>query len=204
MFLLSINDNYLIPHLFFNNSFILLPFLFNLVFLITKPETKTWYLLVLIEVAKFNILPAISSDVLLSFKLFVPRCNIIKSGDVFYKQPLTWWIMPFVVTPGIDLTETADLILLFNRQPSICFTVESSTIKLFFFSFTLFCFSNVFFPDLRTFAFGKLLLVSLLFLGSYFFLGPSFRNYFCLDDSVLLMDFGCCCCLNMTCRLVSS
>ena len=165
MFLLSINDNYLIPYLFFNDSFILLSFLFNLFFLITKPETKTWYLLVLIEAAKFNILPAISSDVLLPFKLFVPRCNIIKSGDVFYKQPLTWWIMPFVVALGIDLTETADLILLFNRQPSICFTVESSAIKVFFFSFTLFCFSDVLFPDLRIFAFGKLLLVSLLFWG---------------------------------------
>ena len=46
MFLLSINDNCLIPHLFFNNSFTSLPFLFNLSFLITKRETKTWFLLV--------------------------------------------------------------------------------------------------------------------------------------------------------------
>ena len=28
--------------------------------------------------------------------------------------------MPFVVAPGIDLTETVDLILLFRRQPPIC------------------------------------------------------------------------------------
>ena len=73
--------------------------------------------------------------------------------------------MPFVVAPGIDLTETVDLILLFRRQPSICFTIESSTIKLFFFTFYLFSFGDGLFPDLRPFAFGKLLLVLLLFWG---------------------------------------
>ena len=55
MFLLSTNGNCLIPHFFFNNWFTSLSFLFNLSFLITKPEMKTLLLLVLIEAAKFNI-----------------------------------------------------------------------------------------------------------------------------------------------------
>ena len=60
--------------------------------------------------------------------------------------------MPFVVAPGIDLTETVDLILLFRRQPSICLTIESPTIKVFFFTFSLFSLSGGLFPDLRSFA----------------------------------------------------
>ena len=70
MSLLSINGNCLIPHLFFNNLFTSLPYLFNLSSLITKPETKTWFLLILIEAAKFNVFSAISSDVLLSLNDF--------------------------------------------------------------------------------------------------------------------------------------
>ena len=71
--------------------------------------------------------------------------------------------MPFVVAPGIDLTEAVDLILLFRRQPSMCFTIESPIIKVFFFMFSLFSFSGGLFPVLRPFAFVKLLLELRLF-----------------------------------------
>ena len=57
--------------------------------------------------------------------------------------------MPFVVVPEIDLTETVDLIILFRRQPSICLTIESPTVKVFFFPFSLFSFSGGLFPRLR-------------------------------------------------------
>ena len=66
--------------------------------------------------------------------------------------------MPFVDAPGIDLTDYVDLILLIRRQPSACFTIESPTIKVFFFMFSFVSFSGGLFPDLRPFAFVKLLL----------------------------------------------
>ena len=85
-------------------------------------------------------------------------------------QPLTWWIKPFVVALGIDLRETVDLILLFSCQSSICFTVDSPTIKV-----SLFCLRDWLFPDLRAFAFGKLLPVSRLFWGVISSWGQFFR-----------------------------
>ena len=82
---------------------------------------------------------------------------------------------PIVLAPGIDLRETVDLILLFRCQPSICFTIESPTIMVFFFAFSLFCLSDGLFSDLQTFAFGKLSLVSWLFWGVIPSWGQVFR-----------------------------
>ena len=169
----------------------------------TKPKRKIWSLLALIEAVKFNILSAISSDALLPFNSFAPWCNIIKSWDVSSRQPLTWWIMPFVAALGIDLTETVDLILLFRRQSSLCFTIVSPTIKVFYFTLSLFSFSGGLFPDFRPFALVKLLLVSSLFWGGISSCGQMFEIT-CLDGSVPLMDFWCRCCFNMICSLVLS
>ena len=53
------------------------------------------------------ILSTIYSGVLLLFKSFVPWYKMIAfGGDVSCKHPLTWSIMPFVLVPDIDFTDT--------------------------------------------------------------------------------------------------
>ena len=75
---------------------------------------------------------AIFSEVLPLFRWFVPWCNITVSGDIFPRNSFTWCVTAFVETPGIDLTQTVDFILLFKQQPSTCFKMESPTIRVFF------------------------------------------------------------------------
>ena len=101
--------------------------------------------------------------------------NIIKSGNVSSKQPLILWLMPFAVVLGIDLTEIFDLILFLgaNHQHVLLWSLQQS--RSFFSRFLLFCLSDGFCPDLWTFTFGKLLIVSWLFLGVIFYWGQGFR-----------------------------
>ena len=47
------------------------------------------------------------------YRLFVPQCNSRISGEKSTIQPLTWWIIPSVVAPGIDLTVVTYFVLFF-------------------------------------------------------------------------------------------
>lgn len=56
---------------------------------------------------------------------------IMIGGEVSRKHPLKWWIMPFVVGPGIGFTVTWDFVGLFSLLPSPFLMMESSTISVF-------------------------------------------------------------------------
>ena len=75
---------------------------------------------------------AIFSEVLPLFRLFFPWCKLTVSSKISSRHPFAWCTIPFVESPGIDLTETLDFILLFKHQPSTCFKIDSPTIRVFF------------------------------------------------------------------------
>lgn len=57
-------------------------------------------------------------------------CNIIVL-EVSCKHHLPWWIMPFVVAPGIRFTDPWDFIRLFILCASTFFMIEPPTIRIF-------------------------------------------------------------------------
>ena len=75
MFLISMSNISLVSHLSVNSLLSSLHFLFNFLFLTTRPEIKTWFWLTLTDAAKFSIWSAISSGASLPFRPFVSRCK---------------------------------------------------------------------------------------------------------------------------------
>ena len=66
------------------------------------------------------------------FKSFVPQRNNPISGAKSTIQPLTWWIIPSVVAPGIDFTVVTYFVLFFILYGFMFLIMESPTINNLF------------------------------------------------------------------------
>ena len=79
------------------------------------------------------------------------------------KHPLTWWITPVVVAPGINFTDTWGFIRLFSLNPSIFLMMESPTIRVSFLPLLfLLLFSSVLFSVIFYLLISSLVLIKVV------------------------------------------